>query len=168
MVQYFDTFNNLLAGGARNERKKWVNAYDSTKIVLYALCTSDFDMTLYENEQTNRLQESLSLFAELTSQKKLQHCAFVVLLTKVDELERMLASGIQISTYWPEFTAANTADAWLSYLQAKLLKVVHPTFENPIQFYTLHSLDIVKATQELEKMMNSIIELRRYQLNMDF
>ncbi|MCV5870706.1 hypothetical protein OFN61_36215, partial [Escherichia coli] len=84
-----------------------------------------------------------------------------------DELERMIANGTTIATYWPEFTGSNTVDAWIAYLQGKLLKMKHTLFENTIQFYTLHSLDVTKSTQELDKMMNSIIEIRRHQLNMD-
>ena len=49
-------------GGQRSERRKWLQCFDDVRAVLFVAAISEFDMTLVEDSQKNRLRESLELF----------------------------------------------------------------------------------------------------------
>ena len=49
-------------GGQRNERRKWIHAFDSVNAVIFVAALSEYDQTLYEDETQNRMTEALSLW----------------------------------------------------------------------------------------------------------
>ncbi len=56
--------NILTVSGQRSERKKWVNLFGGLEGLIFVVSLSEFDQLCYEDEQTNRMQESLDLFDE--------------------------------------------------------------------------------------------------------
>lgn len=51
-------------GGQRGQRKKWIQVFDGIQAILFLIAASDFDQTLREAENKNRLEESLNLFKD--------------------------------------------------------------------------------------------------------
>jgi GTPase SAR1 family protein len=56
-------------GGQRSERKKWRNLFDATDVILYATAIGDYDQLCYEDEKSNRIQDSLECFESLVRSK---------------------------------------------------------------------------------------------------
>eukprot|EP01083_Nonionella_stella_P273780 928999_1 len=53
-------------GGQRSERKKWMRFIsEDINAVLYILAISDYDLTLFEDNKTNRLVEAINLFRSI-------------------------------------------------------------------------------------------------------
>lgn len=53
-------------GSERNERKKWYSCFDSNVTdLIYVVGTDEFDLLCYEDNQTNRLEESLDCWSEI-------------------------------------------------------------------------------------------------------
>lgn len=77
----------LLTGGQRNERKKWVNILDSHCIFVIGL--TQYFMTCYEDESTNRLDEDLTVLKKI-SHEFYQNRLFILVLNKVDIFEEIL------------------------------------------------------------------------------
>ena len=77
-------------GGQRNERKKWIHCFSDVTAILFITAISSFDMSLLEDESTNRLDESLNLFEEITHSPYFQNTSFLLFLNKRDLLEEKL------------------------------------------------------------------------------
>ena len=68
-------------GGQRTERRKWIHCFEDvtagrdsnitnnfiefTSSVLFIISLSDYNQTLFEDETTNRMQESEKVFGEI-------------------------------------------------------------------------------------------------------
>lgn len=54
-------------GGQRSERRKWIQCFDDVCALLFVVAISEYDMTLVEDCDRNRLRESLQLFESICS-----------------------------------------------------------------------------------------------------
>ena len=59
-------------GGQRNERRKWIHCFDNVTAVIFVTAISEYDQMLYEDENTNRMEEALMLFDQI-----LNHPSFI-------------------------------------------------------------------------------------------
>ena len=48
-------------GGQRNERRKWINCFDSVNGVIFVVALSEFDQQLWEEDNVNRMIEGMCL-----------------------------------------------------------------------------------------------------------
>jgi len=62
-------FKMFDVGGQRNERKKWIHCFSDVTAVLFVAALSEYDMVLYEDEDTNRMEEALNLFDEICNSR---------------------------------------------------------------------------------------------------
>eukprot|EP00471_Norrisiella_sphaerica_P012560 CAMPEP_0184493088 /NCGR_PEP_ID=MMETSP0113_2-20130426/25071_1 /TAXON_ID=91329 /ORGANISM="Norrisiella sphaerica, Strain BC52" /LENGTH=376 /DNA_ID=CAMNT_0026878217 /DNA_START=157 /DNA_END=1287 /DNA_ORIENTATION=- len=89
-----DKFKIYDVGGMRSERKKWICCFDNVDAVIFTVALSDYNQTLYEDNATNRLKESLKLWHQISKTGSLKAQAqFVILFTKADMLQKKLESG---------------------------------------------------------------------------
>ncbi|XWS70172.1 hypothetical protein CRYUN_Cryun03dG0025900 [Craigia yunnanensis] len=49
-------------GGQRNERRKWIHLFEGVTAVIFCAAISEYDQTLFEDEQKNRMLETKELF----------------------------------------------------------------------------------------------------------
>jgi len=56
-------------GGQRSERKKWIHSFQDVTAVLFFVALSEYDLKLYEDDDTNRMHESLKLFDDICNSK---------------------------------------------------------------------------------------------------
>ncbi|XP_022241017.1 guanine nucleotide-binding protein G(s) subunit alpha-like [Limulus polyphemus] len=54
-------------GGQRGERRKWIQVFDGITAILFLVSSSGFDMKLREDNDKNRMKESLELFQDVWS-----------------------------------------------------------------------------------------------------
>ncbi|XP_054162271.1 guanine nucleotide-binding protein G(s) subunit alpha-like [Oppia nitens] len=90
-------------GGQRGERRKWIQVFDGITAILFMVACSDFDMQLREDNQTNRLRESLDLFDDVWNSKFLIDAGFILFLNKQDILKEKIERGSKIENYFPEY-----------------------------------------------------------------
>jgi len=62
-----------------------------------------FDEVLEEDEEVNRLQDSINLWKEISRSKLLQNCQLILFLNKVDLLKQKLDAGVQFGNFVPSF-----------------------------------------------------------------
>jgi guanine nucleotide-binding protein subunit alpha len=65
------------------------------------------DMKLAEDAQTNRMQESLQVFKQLSQSQWLQNIPFLLFLNKCDLLKEKIQSS-PINKWFPDFTGDNS------------------------------------------------------------
>jgi hypothetical protein len=90
-------FRFIDVGGQRSERRKWMRAFDVAACV-YLVGVGDYNMRCFEDGSTRRLDDALSLFAELaalvvdrkSAAKFFDQKTLIIFLNKWDVLENKL------------------------------------------------------------------------------
>jgi len=77
-------FTIVDVGGQRSERRKWLHCFDDVTSVIYLAALDEYDMKLEEDNQTNRLDESLRLFSEVTASTFFKPTSWILFLNKSD------------------------------------------------------------------------------------
>jgi hypothetical protein len=74
----------VLMGSQRNERKKWIHAFNDVSAVIFVVALSEYNQVLYEDGRTNRLHESLLLFDEIVNSSYFVNVPIYLFLNKKD------------------------------------------------------------------------------------
>lgn len=84
------TFEMYDVGGQRNERKKWIHAFDEVTAVIFVAAASEYDQVLFEDQSMNRMDEAVILFDEICNSQYFVETAFILFLNKDDLLREKL------------------------------------------------------------------------------
>jgi len=77
-------FKMFDVGGQRNERKKWIHCFSEITALLFVAALSEYDQVLYEDEDTNRMEEALNLFDEICNSRWFKKTSMILMLNKRD------------------------------------------------------------------------------------
>lgn len=112
-------FKMVDVGGQRSQRKKWIHCFQDVTAVIFCVALSEYDLKLYEDEETNRMQESLRLFRETCNLSWFKNTAMILFLNKRDLfVEKILRSPLLIC--FPEYNGPlSEVDPALLFIQAK-------------------------------------------------
>lgn len=96
-------------GGQRNERKKWIHCFEGVTAVIYVCAISAYDQVLYEDGKTNRMKESLALFAETCMSKWFTKTSFILFLNKRDLFDIKIKK-VPITVCFDNYDGSNPND----------------------------------------------------------
>lgn len=96
-------FRMFDVGGQRGERRKWIQVFDGISAVLFLVESSGFNTRIREDNDTNRLAESLKVFTEVWNSRFLLDSGFILFLNKQDVLQEKIAQGCKLEDYFPQF-----------------------------------------------------------------
>jgi len=91
-------------GGQRSERRKWISCFEDSDAVIYLSAINEFDMSLIEEPNVNRLEESLNLFRNITKGKWFENIPWIVFLNKSD-LFREKIQRAPLNDYFKDYNA---------------------------------------------------------------
>jgi len=83
-------FTLVDVGGQRAERRKWLHCFDDVDAVIYLAALDEYNMVLYEDGTTNRMEESLNLFKDVTGSQWFSEKAFILFLNKSDLFKKKI------------------------------------------------------------------------------
>eukprot|EP00731_Ephydatia_muelleri_P028469 Em0020g113a len=124
-------------GGQRSERRKWIQCFDDVKAVLFVVALNGYDMTLFEDGKTNRLEESLNLFQAICNNKFFVKTSMILFLNKVDLFEnKVLTSDRQLRNYFSSYQGPDrNPEEAKKFIQSQFLernmsknKIIYPHF----------------------------------------
>lgn len=124
-------------GGQRSQRRKWIYCFDDVKAVLFVVALSGYDMTLVEDSNVNRLEESLNLFGQIVNNPFFREASFVLFLNKFDLFrEKIMYSQRHLRLYFPDYKGPDKdVDRGALFIQHKFAlrnnnsrKVMYPHF----------------------------------------
>jgi len=113
-------FRLVDVGGQRSERRKWIHCFEDVTAIIFCVAISEYDLKLYEDNETNRMLESLQLFKELCNTKWFQQTSFILFLNKKDIFEEKI-TRVPLTVCFPEYTGNNTFDSATIYVRDKFL-----------------------------------------------
>lgn len=131
------TYKLFDVGGQRSERRKWIHCFDDVKAVLFVAALSGYDMTLFEDDATNRMEESLNLFQAICNNKFFERTSMILFLNKMDLFtEKIEKSDRHLRLFFPQYTGPdNNVTAAQAFVEKEFLarnmkkgKIVFPHF----------------------------------------
>ena len=81
-------FRVIDVGGQRAERRKWLKLFKGVTGVIFVVAMSGYDQRIFENNETNRLEESLELWEKMANRKEFEASAVILFLNKFDVFKR--------------------------------------------------------------------------------
>jgi hypothetical protein len=118
------TFTFVDVGGQRNERKKWIHSFANITSILFIASLSEYDQTLFEDEKTNRMQESLDVFAGIINSNFFSSTPIILFLNKRDILSLKVSQGTLPSVIFPEYSGGNDHSKAASFIEQKYLEQI--------------------------------------------
>lgn len=77
-------------GGQRNERRKWIHAFDAVTCVIFVVALSEYDQVLAEVDDMNRMKESFKLFDDICNQRYFKEKPLIIFFNKSDIFEQKI------------------------------------------------------------------------------
>ena len=71
-------------GGQRNERRKWIHAFDDVTSLIFVAAISEYDQVLEEDDGVNRLTEALAVFQQSVNNSSFHSMPVILFLNKFD------------------------------------------------------------------------------------
>uniref|UniRef100_A0A7N6A4D1 Guanine nucleotide binding protein (G protein), alpha inhibiting activity polypeptide 1 n=1 Tax=Anabas testudineus TaxID=64144 RepID=A0A7N6A4D1_ANATE len=93
-------FKMFDVGGQRSERKKWIHCFEGVTAIIFCVALSDYDLVLAEDEEMNRMHESMKLFDSIYLFE-----------------EKIKKSPLTIC--YPEYAGSNTYEEAAAYIQCQ-------------------------------------------------
>uniref|UniRef100_A0A8C5MY88 Guanine nucleotide-binding protein G(i) subunit alpha-2 n=1 Tax=Leptobrachium leishanense TaxID=445787 RepID=A0A8C5MY88_9ANUR len=111
-------FKMFDVGGQRSERKKWIHCFEGVTAIIFCVALSAYDLVLAEDEEMNRMHESMKLFDSICNNKWFTETSIILFLNKKDLFEEKITQS-PLTICFPEYTGANSYDEAASYIQSK-------------------------------------------------
>ncbi|KAH9418024.1 Guanine nucleotide-binding protein G(k) subunit alpha, partial [Dermatophagoides pteronyssinus] len=105
-------------GGQRSERKKWIHCFEDVTAVVFCVALSGYDLLLAEDDEVNRMHESLRLFDSICNNKWFFDTSMILFLNKKDLFGQKIKTS-PLNICFPEYTGRNTYDEAAAYIQMK-------------------------------------------------
>lgn len=90
-------------GGQRSERKKWIHCFENVTSIIFCVALSEYDQMLLEENGTNRMMESLTLFDSVINSRWFQRTSIILFLNKVDLFKAKLHK-VPLRHYFPDYS----------------------------------------------------------------
>merc|ERR1711874_788879 len=113
-------FELIDVGGQRTERRKWIHCFEDVTAVLFIISLSDYNQTLYEDENTNRMQESEKVFGQMLNNFFFKNTSFIVFFNKVDLFREKLKTA-PITIAYKDYLGKQDYDEALKFIRNKFL-----------------------------------------------
>ena len=99
-------FTLIDVGGQRSERKKWIHCFQDVTAIIFCVGMSAYDQVLVEDEETNRMRESLKLFESICNNPFFSKTSMILFLNKKDLFEEKITKS-PLNICFPDYTGEN-------------------------------------------------------------
>ena len=111
MLQISSSHINLFAH-LRSERKKWIHCFEGVTAIIFVVAMSGYDLVLAEDEEMNRMVESMKLFESICNNKWFVETSIILFLNKKDLFQEKIARS-PLTICFPEYTGKVLPVSWL-------------------------------------------------------
>jgi len=146
-------------GGQRKERRKWIQCFDNITSIIFLSSLSDYDLRLEESAETNRMKESLELFATILQYPWFKKKSIILFLNKTDQFEEKVLTS-NISDYFPEFTGpAGDIEAGKEFIKSMYEAKKPPPHEGPDATHIFPHFTCATDTDNITKVFKDVQEI---------
>jgi len=146
-------FTLIDVGGQKNEQRKWLHCFENVSAVIYLVALDEFDMTLEEDNTTNRFTASLKLFMETTGLPWFNQNLCLLFLNKKDLFEEKIKT-YPLNGHFPEVPKNATLEDCLDFMKRKY----EDSFQgSTIQTFTTCAVDKENCKRVFESIKESVL-----------
>jgi len=109
-------FKMFDVGGQRSERKKWIHCFEGVTAIIFCVALSAYDLVLAEDEEMNRMHESMKLFDSICNNKWFTETSIILFLNKKDLFEKKIAKS-SLTLCFPDYTGPDRYEEAARYIQ---------------------------------------------------
>eukprot|EP00761_Pharyngomonas_kirbyi_P008312 gb/GECH01008323.1/.p1 GENE.gb/GECH01008323.1/~~gb/GECH01008323.1/.p1 ORF type:complete len:356 (+),score=72.59 gb/GECH01008323.1/:1-1068(+) len=143
-------FHFVDVGGQRSERRKWIHVFDNVTAIIFVTALSEYDQKLYEDNNTNRMHESLLLFDEICNCKYFRDTPIIIFYNKMDLFEEKIQS-VDLNTCFPDYEGGCDTQNALEYIKKKF----RTSDKNPSRELYEHTTTATN-TENIEVVFNTV------------
>lgn len=145
-------------GGQRSERRKWLSCFDCIQALLFVVALSGYDSVLTKKPSTNKIKESLELFASICNNEIFKEVSRILFMNKTDIFkEKILISGRHLRCYLPSYTGAdNDVEAAASHITTLFLSC-NTKAEKPVYHHFTTATDSASMTVVFQMLTEQIV-----------
>eukprot|EP01027_Heterolobosea_sp_BB2_P022041 GEZU01032422.1.p1 GENE.GEZU01032422.1~~GEZU01032422.1.p1 ORF type:complete len:362 (+),score=94.00 GEZU01032422.1:268-1353(+) len=114
-------FRMVDVGGQRNERRKWIHVFDDVTAIIFVTSLSEFDQKLFEDDNMNRMRESLLLFDEICNCRYFRSTSIIIFFNKKDLFEEKI-KRVDLKCCFPDYPGGKNYDNAVKFIQQKFLE----------------------------------------------
>lgn len=138
-------------GGQRCERKKWIHCFEGVTAIIFVTSLSEYNQKCYEDDETNRMKESLLVFDEIVNSKWFVNTPIIFFLNKEDLFKEKIKSH-DLKVCFPNYTGGSDPKAAVQYITQKFLEK-EKNRENRTRIYP--HVTCATDTNHLKEVFNS-------------
>ncbi|KAM6977257.1 guanine nucleotide-binding protein G(t) subunit alpha-2-like [Aplochiton taeniatus] len=147
-------FRMFDVGGQRSERKKWIQCFQGVNCIIFVGALSAYDMVLVEDDEVNRMHESLHLFNSICNHKFFAPTCMVLFLNKKDILMDKV-NKVHLSICFPDYEGPNTYEDAAKYIKAQFEDLNMRKGEKQIFTHLTCATD----TEDIKAVFNSVTDV---------
>lgn len=110
------SFKIFDVAGQPSERKKWIHYFEGVSAIIFCAALSAYDLVLAEDEETNRMHESLRLFESICNNTWFVDTSIILFLNKKDIFEDKIKTS-PLTICFPEYCGGDEYHEAGSYIQ---------------------------------------------------
>eukprot|EP01121_Diplochlamys_sp_Union-15-3_P001965 TRINITY_DN1168_c0_g1_i3.p1 TRINITY_DN1168_c0_g1~~TRINITY_DN1168_c0_g1_i3.p1 ORF type:complete len:351 (+),score=59.05 TRINITY_DN1168_c0_g1_i3:75-1127(+) len=147
-------FKMVDVGGQRSERKKWIHCFEDVTAIIFCVALSEYDLKLYEDENINRMHESLKLFDEICNSKWFMKVSIILFFNKSDIFKEKIKK-VDLKVCFSDY------DGGLSYDNASrfILDKFTDLNQNPDLKQIYSHITCATDTQNIKFVFNSVKDI---------
>ncbi|XP_060766402.1 guanine nucleotide-binding protein G(t) subunit alpha-3-like [Neoarius graeffei] len=147
-------FRMFDAGGQRTERKNWIKCFEDVTCIIFCAALSAYDLALVEDEEVNRMHESLHLFNSICNHKFFSSSSIVLFLNKTDIFHDKI-SKVPLTTCFPNYTGLNTFEDASNFIRQQFEDLNNKKGSKPIYTHLTCAVD----TANIESSFNTVTDI---------
>uniref|UniRef100_A0A672QEZ3 Guanine nucleotide binding protein (G protein), alpha transducing activity polypeptide 1 n=1 Tax=Sinocyclocheilus grahami TaxID=75366 RepID=A0A672QEZ3_SINGR len=118
-------FRMFDVGGQHSERKKWIHCFEGVTCIIFIAALSAYDMVLVEDDEVNRMHESLHLFNSICNHRYFAATSIVLFLNKKDVFVEKIKKA-HLSMCFTDYDGPNTFEDAGNYIKMQFLDLNLP------------------------------------------
>ncbi|CAD6198032.1 unnamed protein product [Caenorhabditis auriculariae] len=140
-------------GGQRSERRKWIHCFDNVESIIFITAISEYDQVLFEDENTNRMVESMQLFNSICNSTWFISTAMILFLNKKDLFMEKI-QRVNITTAFPDYEGGQNYDEAVSFIKVKFAELNLNPDKKTIYMHETCATD----TNQVQLVISSVID----------
>ncbi|KYQ88823.1 G-protein subunit alpha 7 [Tieghemostelium lacteum] len=113
-------FRMIDVGGQRGHRDKWIHHFSDVTAILFIISLSEYDQVLEEDDNTNRMQESMKVFSNIVNSRWFVDVPIILFLNKKDLFQEKIKKS-DLKLFFNDYTGNNELDDAVAFLKRKIL-----------------------------------------------
>ncbi|KAJ3077553.1 Guanine nucleotide-binding protein G(t) subunit alpha-2, partial [Rhizoclosmatium hyalinum] len=144
-------------GGQRSERKKWAQYFDDTQAIIFLVAISAYDQVCSEDEETNRVVESMNLFGSICNHPLFKKTDMVLFFNKIDLFQEKVKKR-PVSLYFHDYEGpAEEYEPAANYFKKRFTDINKYPNEKRIYTHLTHATDTSMTKKVLASVLDSIV-----------